>query len=191
MKHTLMELPYKKNALEPYMCEETVTYHYEKHHAWYVKKLNNLIEWTEFEDMKLEDIIKKSEGKIYNNAAQVWNHNEFWKNFSDKAPTEPSDKMMKLLEDNFWDYESFKKEFQEKALNRFGSGWAWLVQKDNKLEIYSTPNAENPLTEGGNMLITIDVWEHAYYLDTRNDRAKYVENFWKILDWDNIEIRLK
>lgn len=190
MKHELMELPFEKSALEPYMSTETLEYHYGKHHNTYVSTLNTLIEWTEFEDKNLEDIITSSEGKIFNNAAQIWNHNLFWNSLKLNNWSQPEWKLAELIERSFWSFEKMKEEFKTQSLGRFGSGWVWLVQKDDTLEIYSTPNAENPLTEGGAAILGCDVWEHSYYIDTRNDRGQYIENFWNIVDWETVSQRI-
>ncbi len=189
MKHELMQLPYERDSLEPYMSQETLDYHYGKHHQWYVNTLNDLIVGTQYEDMSLEDIVKKSEWKIFNNAAQIWNHNLFW-NTLKKDSSLPEGKLKDMIEESFGSLEEMKAEFKKQATGQFGSGWAWLVQKDNTLEIYSTPNGENPLTEWGTALLWLDVWEHAYYLDYRNDRGQYVDTFWKLVDWEVLETRM-
>lgn len=200
MKHELIQIPYSLDALEPIMSRETLEYHYGKHHNAYVNKLNELIESTEFESMDLEEIIKKSSGGIFNNAAQIWNHNLFWKSL--KSPrvlvelsfsenNQVTEKLQKLIDQNFWSFEDFQAKFKAEALSRFGSGWVWLVQKWDILEIYSSANAENPLTLGGEALLGLDVWEHSYYIDYRNDRWAFIDNFWKIIDWDTISTRVK
>ncbi len=191
MKHELMKLPYSLNALDPYMSAETLEYHYGKHHQAYVNTLNTLIKATEFEDKSLEDIITSSHGKIFNNAAQIWNHNLFWNTLSFNNGASPKWKLQDMIDASFGSFEEMKEIFKTESLGRFGSGWVWLVQKGDKLEIYSTPNAENPLTEGWQALLGCDVWEHAYYIDTRNDRGQYIENFWNIVDWDIVAERLK
>jgi len=191
MKHELMKLPYSMNALEPYMSEETLTYHYGKHHLAYVNKLNELQTGTEFENMNLEEIIKKSSGGIFNNAAQIWNHNLFWNSLKINNGANPTGKLAEMIEDSFGSLENMKAKFKTDSLGRFGSGWVWLVQKEDTLEIYSTPNAENPLTLGGEALLGCDVWEHSYYIDTRNDRGQYIENFWNIVDWEAVGKRIK
>lgn len=171
MKHELMKLPFAMDALEPFMSEETLTYHYGKHHLAYVNKLNELQEGTHFADMTLEDIIKKSTGGIFNNAAQIWNHNLFWNSLKINDGAKPSRPFMKMIEESFGSFEQFQDTFKKESLGRFGSGWVWLVQQGDALEIYSTPNAENPLTLGGEALLGCDVWEHSYYIDYRNDRG--------------------
>lgn len=190
MHHTLIDLPFSKDSLEPFMSEETLEYHYGKHHLAYVNKLNELQAWTEFENMTLEEIIKKSSGWIFNNAAQIWNHNLFWNSLKKNNGELPSGKLSEMIDTSFGGFEEMKQKFKTESLGRFGSGWVWLVQKDNTLEIYSTPNAENPLTEGWNALLGCDVWEHSYYIDTRNDRGQYIENFWNIVDWKKVSERL-
>ena len=190
--HELLPLPFSYDALEPYMSQETLQYHHGKHHFTYVQKLNELILSTEFANLPLEEIIKTSQGAIFNNAAQIWNHNLFWNSLvaPEKSRFDPDSILGKKIMDTFGSFEAFTQAFQKEALSRFGSGWTWLVQKGDTLEIYSSPNAENPLTLGGNTLFGLDVWEHSYYIDYRNDRAKYVENFWKILNWEKIETRV-
>ncbi len=194
MKHELVSLPYAKNTLEPIMSEETLSFHYDKHHLAYVNKLNELQTWTEFENMNLEEIIKNSSGGIFNNAAQIWNHNLFWNSFCQPSLNSlpgGETKLHKLIETSFGSLENLKEKFKAESLGRFGSGWVWLVQKWETLEIYSTPNAENPLTEGGTALLGCDVWEHSYYIDYRNDRGAFIDNFWKIVDWDKVAERLR
>lgn len=192
MKHELIKLPYALDALSPVMSQETLEYHYWKHHQAYVTKINELIAWTEYEEMLLEDIIKKSSGAIFNNAAQIWNHNFFWNSLI--SPTEDPITLPTQLEkhiiESFGDFNSFRQKFKSEALGRFWSGWVWLVQKWSTLSIYSSVNAENPLTLGWVTLLWLDVWEHSYYIDYRNDRGAFVDNFWKIVDWEKIESRL-
>jgi len=191
MKHELMILPFSKDALDPHMSEETLDYHYSKHHNTYVTTLNTLVKWTQFENSSLEDIITSSEGKIFNNAAQIWNHNLFWNTLKINNWQIPSWRLAEMIDSSFGGFEEMKETFKAESLGRFGSGWVWLVQKWDWLEIYSTPNAENPLTEWGTTLLWLDVWEHAYYIDTRNDRGQYVENFWNIVDWDTVAERIE
>lgn len=186
-----MDLPYEKDTLEPYMSSETLDFHYGKHHLAYVNTLNTLISWTEFENMSLEEIITSSEGKIFNNAAQIWNHNLFWNTLKLNNGALPGGKLAELIESSFGSFEAMKETFKTESLGRFGSGWVWLVQKWDTLEIYSSPNAENPLTLWGDVLLGCDVWEHSYYIDTRNDRGQYIENFWNIVDWEVVGERLK
>lgn len=185
MAHQLPELPYAKNALEPHMSAETLEYHYGKHHQTYVTNLNNLIPGTEFEKMALEDIIKKASGGVFNNAAQVWNHSFFWQCLSPKGGGQPQGALAAAIDKSFGTLDEFKKQFTQTALTTFGSGWAWLVKnKDGSLAIVSTANAGTPMTSGQTALLTCDVWEHAYYIDYRNARAKFVENFWNIVNWE-------
>ena len=191
MNHELMTLSYAKDSLAPVMSEETLDFHYSKHHQAYVTKLNELIEDTQFADMQLEEIIKHSDWAIYNNAAQIWNHNLFWNSFS--APQEdsaPTGRLADMIETSFWSFETMKSEFKNRSLGQFGSGWVWLVHNGGMLEIYSTPNAQNPLTMGWTALLWCDVWEHSYYIDYRNDRGTFIDNFWKIIDWEKVAERL-
>lgn len=184
--HELPKLPYAEDALQPYISKETLEYHYGKHHKAYVDNLNKLIPGTEFENMSLEETIMKSkQGPIFNNAAQVWNHTFYWHCMTPKSAGEPSDKLADAIKKTFKSFEDFKKLFSETAIKTFGSGWAWLV-KNNKgdLEIISTSNAGTPMTDHKKALLTCDVWEHAYYIDYRNLRPSYVDNFWKIVNWD-------
>jgi Fe-Mn family superoxide dismutase len=185
MTHRLPELPYAKNALEPYMSAETLEYHYGKHHQTYVDNLNKLIAGTEFENLSLEDIIKRSSGGLFNNAAQVWNHTFFWSCLSPNGGGAPSGKLAEAIDKAFGSFEQFRERFTQTALTTFGSGWAWLVKNaDGSLDIVSTSNAGTPMTDGRQALLTCDVWEHAYYIDYRNARAKFLENFWNIVNWD-------
>ncbi|MGE4456329.1 MAG: superoxide dismutase [Arcobacteraceae bacterium] len=190
MKHELMNLPYALDALEPYISKETMEFHYGKHHQTYVNKLNELIENTQFNDLTLTDIIKTSEGAIFNNAAQVFNHDFFWHCLTHNK-TSLSSKLESILIKNFVSIDEFKKEFTAKALAHFGSGWTWLIKDESgDLKIISTQNAQTPLTTNSKPLLVCDVWEHAYYIDYRNVRAKYVENFWNIVNWDFVEKNL-
>lgn len=191
MKHELMSLPYDMWSLAPFMSAETLEYHYGKHHLAYVNKLNELIIWTQFADMSLEDIIQKSSGWIFNNAAQIWNHNLFWNTLKVNNWQEPEWKLAEMIHSSFGSIAEMKQKFLTESLGRFGSGWVWLVQKWEELEIYSTPNAENPLTEGWEALLWCDVWEHSYYIDYRNDRGGFINNFWNIVDWETVSNRLK
>lgn len=190
-KIELPKLNYQLNALEPYISQKTLEFHYLKHHQTYVDKLNSLIENTEFEAKSLEQIIKNSKGAIFNNAAQVWNHTFYWNSFSMRRNTKPTQPLEKLINQEFGGLENLKKEFTNQALNLFGSGWVWLVQnEEERLEILSLPNAENPITQNKKPLLVCDVWEHAYYLDKQNRRADYVKDFWQIVDWQKISERL-
>jgi Fe-Mn family superoxide dismutase len=186
MIHELPKLPYELNALEPYISKETLEYHYGKHHQTYVTNLNNLIPGTEFENMELEEIVKKSSGGIFNNAAQVWNHTFYWHCFNPQK-TSPSLSLDEAINKYFGSMEEFKKKFTAAAVANFGSGWTWLVKNksNGELSIISTSNAQTPISGlEFEPLMTCDVWEHAYYIDYRNARLKYVENFWNILNWD-------
>jgi len=185
MEHKLPALPYNMDALEPTVSKETLEYHYNKHHQAYVTNLNKLIVGTEFENMSLEDIILKSSGGIFNNAAQVFNHTFYWNCLSPNGGQEPQGKLAEIINQYFGSFAEFKEKFTQTAVGTFGSGWAWLVKDQNgKLEIVSTSNAGNPMTEGKTPLLTCDVWEHAYYIDYRNARPIYVEKFWNIVNWD-------
>ena len=185
MEHKLPELPYAKDALAPHISAETIEYHYGKHHKAYVDNLNKLIPGTEFENMPLEDIIKKATGGVFNNAAQVWNHTFYWNCLSPKGSGAPTGALAQAIEKAFGSFDKFKEQFANAGMTRFGSGWAWLVKNaDGSLTIESTGNADNPMKDGKKPLLTCDVWEHAYYIDYRNARAKYIEAFWNIVNWD-------
>ncbi|HHF0523884.1 TPA: superoxide dismutase [Fe] [Legionella anisa] len=185
MTFTLPELPYAKNALEPHISSETLEYHYGKHHQTYVNNLNKLIPGTEFESMDLEEIIKKSKGGMFNNAAQVWNHTFYWHCLSPNGGGEPKGKLADAINKHFGSFSEFKEQFTQTAISTFGSGWAWLVQdKTGALKIISTSNAGTPMTEDLNALLNCDVWEHAYYIDYRNARPDYISAFWKLVNWD-------
>lgn len=192
MEHQLPELPYANNALLPHISAETIEYHYGKHHRTYVTNLNKLILGTEFEKMSLEDIIKKSSGSIFNNAAQVRNHTFYWNCLSPKGGGEPTGMLASAITKNFGSFPQFKEKFTNAAVTLFGSGWAWLIKNaDSTLSIESASNAGTPLKEGRKALLTCDVWEHAYYIDYRNARATYIEAFWKIVNWRFVEENLK
>jgi Fe-Mn family superoxide dismutase len=181
----LPPLPYEKNALEPHISAETLEYHYGKHHQAYVTNLNKMIEGTEFADAKLEDIIKKSSGGMFNNAAQTWNHTFYWNSMSPKGGGEPSGKLADAINKAFGSFAKFKEEFSKSAAGNFGSGWTWLVQRpDGSLGIVNTSNAATPITGSDKPLFTADVWEHAYYIDYRNARPKYLEAFWNLVNWE-------
>ena len=185
MEHTLPPLPYEMNALQPTISAETLEFHYDKHHKAYVTNLNKLIKETEFANMSLEEIIKKSSGGIFNNAAQTWNHTFYWNCLSPKGGGEPAGKLAKAIETKFGSFEEFKKQFSQLAIGTFGSGWAWLVKNaDDTVDIMSTGNAGNPMTSNKKPLLTCDVWEHAYYIDYRNRRADYVAGFWNLVNWN-------
>lgn len=185
MAFTLPELPYSKDALSPHISAETLEYHYGKHHNAYVTNLNKLVEGTAHAEKSLEEIIKSSEGGLFNNAAQVWNHSFYWKCLSPKGGGEPTGSLAEAITASFGSFAKFKEDFTQAALTQFGSGWAWLVKNEGgALEIVKTPNADTPLTSGATPLLTCDVWEHAYYVDYRNARPKYVEAFWNLVNWD-------
>jgi len=184
MKHELMKLPYELDALEPQMSKETLEFHYGKHHQTYVTKLNGLIEGTKYETLSLEEIVKDSEGGVFNNAAQVLNHDFFWNGLTPNGSDIPANVEAALVE-AFDSVDGFKEEFTNAAINNFGSGWTWLVKNaEGKLEIVSTSNAATPVTSGLTPLLTCDVWEHAYYIDVRNARPAYLANFWALVNWN-------
>jgi Fe-Mn family superoxide dismutase len=186
MTHQLPELPYAKNALEPHISAETLEFHYGKHHQTYVTNLNNLIPGTEFENMSLEDIVRKAPaGGVFNNAAQVWNHTFYWHSLSPNGGGAPSGALADAINKAFGSFDAFKEKFSTSAATNFGSGWTWLVKNsDGSVEILNTSNAGSALTSGKTPLLTCDVWEHAYYIDYRNARPKYVEAFWNLVNWD-------
>jgi Fe-Mn family superoxide dismutase len=192
MKFELDPLPYAKNALVPHLTEETLTFHYEKHHTTYMNKLKELLSGKPEADKSLEEIVKTSSGGVFNNAAQVWNHDFYWKSMKPAGGGEPTGAIGDAIKRDFGSYAEFKAQFQAQAIGQFGSGWAWLVKEGEKLKITTTGNAEVPLTKGMKCLITCDVWEHAYYIDYRNLRAKYVETFLeKLVNWDFAAANLK
>ena len=186
MEHALPALPYSMDALAPHMSKETFEYHYGKHHQAYVTNLNNLIKGTEFENAGLEDIVKKASGGLFNNAAQVWNHTFFWNCMKPGGGGTPSGALANAIDKKWGSFDEFKKAFQASAVGNFGSGWTWLVKKpDGSVDIVNTSNAATPLTTENKALLTIDVWEHAYYVDYRNARPKFVETFLASLaNWD-------
>lgn len=188
MSFTLPDLPYAQNALEPRISEETLQYHHGKHHAAYVTKLNAAIDGSGFDGKSLEEIILNAEpGGLFNNAAQVWNHTFYWHSMSPEK-TEVHGKVADAINAAFGDLDKFKDAFTQAAAGHFGSGWAWLVKnKDGSVEVVSTHDADNPLRAGSTPLLTCDVWEHAFYIDYRNDKAFYVENFWELINWDFAE----
>ncbi len=191
MKHELPNLEYDLSSLSPYISEETMNYHYTKHLKAYIDNLNNLIIWTEFENMSLEDIIKKAPAwPIFNNAWQAWNHRIYFWIMTPNFNQTPWEKTIEMINKDFWSFENFKELFKKSCLWNFGSSWTWLVinETTNSLEILNTSNWDNPLTkENKKTLLWIDLWEHSYYIDTRNDRAKYVDNFFSIINWEKIE----
>ena len=192
MEHLLPKLPYANDALAPNISAETIEYHYGKHHKTYVDNINRLIQGTEFANATLEDIIRKATGGIFNNAAQVWNHTFYWNCLSPRGGGEPTGAAAAAITKSFGSFKDFQEKFTNAAVTHFGSGWAWLVKNaDGSLAIETTSNAATPLKDGKKALLTCDVWEHAYYIDYRNARAKYVEAFWKLLNWDFVNANLK
>lgn len=182
--HTLPPLPYALSALEPHFSNETLEYHHGKHHRAYVDKLNELIPGTEFEGLSLEAILKTAKGPIFNNAAQVWNHTFYWSSLAPDGGGEPKGELAQRIDEKFGSVATFKEKFSAAAIGVFGSGWAWLVaESDGSLAIRTTSNAQTPLTAGPKPLLTCDVWEHAYYIDHRNSRPKYLEAFWAVVNW--------
>ena len=186
MAFELPALPYEKNALEPHISSETLDYHYGKHHATYVTKLNGLVEGTDLESKSLEEIIKSSEGGVFNNAAQVWNHTFYWNSLSPNGGGEPTGALADAINAKWGSFADFKAALNDKAVNNFGSSWTWLVKTaDGSLDIVNTSNAGTPLTDASlTPLLTVDLWEHAYYIDYRNARPKYLEGFWALANWD-------
>lgn len=190
MKHVLIELPYEKSALAPYISAETVSYHYDKHHAGYVNKLNLLIEGTEYKDKSLDYIVKYADNAIFNNAAQVYNHDFYWKGLNNTV-TAPSVELLNLIERDFASMKTFEETFLASAAGFFGSGWIWLViTSQGKLEIKMTSNADTPIRHGDTPLLACDVWEHAYYIDYRNSRPNYLSNWWKLINWNFVSDNL-
>ena len=185
MAFELPALPYEQNALEPHISAETLEYHYGKHHKTYVDKLNGLVEGTPHESASLEEIIKSSEGGVFNNAAQVWNHTFYWNCLSPNGGGEPTGALADAINAAFGSFDKFKEEFTDAATGNFGSGWTWLVQKsDGSVGLRNTDDAGCPITEDVTPLMTVDVWEHAYYIDYRNARPKYLEAYWNLVNWD-------
>jgi Fe-Mn family superoxide dismutase len=190
MKFSLPELPYAHNALAPVISAETISFHYGKHHQAYVNNLNGLIPGTEFENADLDTIVKRSEGPIFNNAAQIWNHNFYFLSLTPNKGSKPATALSKAIDDAFGSFENFKTEFGKAAVTVFGSGWAWLVKDaEGKLSITKESNAGNPLTRGLTPLLTFDVWEHAYYIDYQNRRPDYVAALWDLVDWNVVSAR--
>ncbi|MBP5643366.1 MAG: superoxide dismutase [Bacteroidales bacterium] len=184
----LPKLPYAMDALEPHISKTTLEFHYGKHHAGYVTNLNKLIEGTLFEKKSLEDIVKTSQGGMFNNAAQVWNHTFYWNCMTpNPKKNAPTGKLMDAIVRDFGSFEAFKEKFINACVTLFGSGWAWLVSNNGKLEIVQTSNAATPLTTDAKALLVCDVWEHAYYIDRQNARASYVNEFWSIINWNFVE----
>ena len=190
MKYELPKLPNDVNALEPVISARTIEFHHGKHHQAYVTNLNNLIPGTQFETMSLEDIVRKSDGGIFNNAAQIWNHTFYFNSFKPQGGGIPTGKLLKAVENTWGSFDLFKKEFNNAAITLFGSGWAWLVKNEKgELSVIKESNAGNPLTKGLVPILTFDVWEHAYYIDYQNRRADYLAALWDIIDWDTVSAR--
>lgn len=188
MAFELPALPYDRTALEPHISAETIDFHYGKHHQTYVNNLNNLVGGTDYAEMDLESIVKYADGGIFNNAAQIWNHTFYWNCLSPNGGGVPTGELLEKIEARFASFEEFKDRFSKAAITNFGSGWTWLVQKeDGTLDIVSTSNADTPLKGKDTPLMTIDVWEHAYYIDYRNARPNYVESFWNLVNWEFVE----
>ncbi len=191
MPFELPKLPYALDALEPHISKETLEYHYGKHHQTYVTNLNNLVKGTDLENKSLEELIKTTEGGIFNNAAQVWNHTFYWNCLAPNAGGAPTGKIAEAINKAFGSFEEFKKQFNDAAAKNFGSGWTWLVKKaDGSLAIVNTSNAATPVSGEDKPLLTVDVWEHAYYIDYRNARVKYLEEFWALVNWSFVEANL-
>lgn len=186
MAFELPALPYAKDALEPHISSETLDFHYGKHHNTYVVKLNGLVGGTEFEGKTLEEVVKTSSGGIFNNAAQIWNHTFYWNSLSPNGGGEATGAVAEAINATFGSFEAFKAKFNDMAVNNFGSSWTWLVKKaDGSLDIVNTSNADTPITEEGvTPLLTVDLWEHAYYIDYRNVRPDYLGGFWSLVNWD-------
>ncbi len=191
MAFTLPELPYARDALEPHMSKETLDFHYGKHHKTYVDKANGMIDDTEFANASLEEIIKNAgPGGLFNNCAQIWNHTFFWNGLT-PGGSSPSSALSGEIDNAFGSLDDFKEKFNTSGAGNFGSGWTWLVKTaDGKLDIVNTDDAENPMTDGHTPLLTADMWEHAYYIDYRNSRPKYLENSWALVNWDFVEKNL-
>jgi len=192
MEHKLPDLPYAMDALAPHISKETLEFHYGKHHQTYVTKLNDAIKGTDFAAMDLEDIVKKSDGGVFNNAAQIWNHTFYWHCLSPNGGGAPSGKLADAIKSKWGSVDDFKKAFDDSAAGNFGSGWTWLVQKaDGSLDIANTSNAATPLTGADTPLLTCDVWEHAYYIDYRNSRPNYLNAYWSLVNWDFAAANMK
>lgn len=185
MQHQLPPLPYATDALQPHISRETIEFHYGKHHQAYVTNLNNLVKGTEFENLSLEDIIRKSSGGVFNNAAQIWNHTFYWHCLSPKGGGQPKGPLGDAIAKKFGGFDAFKEAFTKNCVGNFGSGWTWLVKKaDGSVDVVNTSNAATPLTGADKPLLTCDVWEHAYYIDYRNKRPDYVAAFWNLVNWE-------
>lgn len=181
----LPQLPYALDALEPHISKETLEYHYGKHHQTYVTNLNKMIAGTELESLDLDAIIMQAEGGMFNNAAQIWNHSFYWNCLTPNGGGKPTGDLAAAIDAKFGSFEEFKQQFSILAVTTFGSGWAWLIKnQQGEIELVNTSNAGIPMTSGQQALLTCDVWEHAYYIDYRNARPKYVEAFWQLVNWD-------
>jgi Fe-Mn family superoxide dismutase len=193
MAFELPPLPYEKNALEPHISAETLEYHYGKHHKTYVDKLNGMVEGTDMADKPLEDVVKGASGGMFNNAAQIWNHTFYWHCLSPNGGGAPTGKVAEAIDAAFGSFDKFKEEFNASAAGNFGSGWTWLVQKgDDSVAIVNTDDAGTPLTDDSvTPLLTVDVWEHAYYIDYRNSRPNYLEAYWNLVNWEFVESNMK
>ena len=192
MVHILPDLPYDLDALEPHISRETLAFHHGEHHSAYVKKLNSLTQNTSFREQPLMDIVKYATGDIFNNAAQAWNHEFYWNCLSPQGGGEPVAAIAEAIQRDFKSFEQFREEFTQAAMQLFGSGWAWLVlNEEDNLNIMTTTNADTPLREGLTPLLACDVWEHAYYLDKQNARPAYIEDFWKLVDWEAVSENFK
>ncbi len=190
MEHTLPTLPYALDALEPHLSKETLEFHYGKHHQTYITNLNNQIKGTEFENLSLEEIVKKSTGGVFNNAAQTWNHTFYWFSLTPNGQGKPTGDLAAAIDAKWGSFEKFQEAFGTCAAGTFGSGWAWLVKNaDGSLDLASTSNAATPLTGDATPLLTCDVWEHAYYIDYRNSRPNYLGGFWQIVNWEEVAKR--
>ena len=185
MAHQLPDLPFAEKALEPHISAETLSFHHGKHHAAYVTNLNKLIAGTEYEPLSLEDVIRKSDGGVFNNAAQIFNHTFYWNCLTPDSTGKPAGALAAAIDKEFGSFDAFKEKFSQTAITTFGSGWGWLVKNaDASLALVSTSNAGTPLTTGQTPLLTCDVWEHAYYIDYRNARPGYVKAFWELVNWE-------
>ena len=185
MAHTLPPLPYAQDALAPHISRETLEFHHGKHHAAYVTNLNNLIKGTEFENLGLEDTVKRSSGGVFNNAAQIWNHTFYWNSLKPGGGGKPGGALAAAIDAKWGSFDAFKEAFNKSAVGNFGSSWTWLVKKpDGSLDIVNTSNAATPITGADKPLLTCDVWEHAYYIDYRNRRPDYLNGYWSLVNWD-------
>ncbi|CAH0993192.1 Superoxide dismutase [Fe] [Sinobacterium norvegicum] len=192
MAFELPALPYAIDALQPYISQETLEYHYGKHHNTYVQKLNGLVPGTEFEGKSLEDVVKTASGGVFNNAAQIWNHTFYWNSLSPNGGGEPAGAVADAINASFGSFTEFKEAFTNSAINNFGSSWTWLVKNsDGSLAIVNTSNAATPLTDSSvTPVLTLDLWEHAYYIDYRNARPNYIEAFWALVNWDFVNANM-